>query len=112
MPYGGIQKSSRECGEPIRATGTTGLPPRPSSSDGWPALASLIPLLLHSVGNPIGLHNRSVQATRRFARPSQSFRVPLLLQGGGGRECEVFEVSGFPGLFSQPESGESALAAY
>jgi hypothetical protein len=101
----------RESALTTRPTGTTGLPLRPLSSDGWPVLASLIPLPLHSVGNPIGLHYRSAQATRRFARPSLPFRVPLSLQGGGGMECKVFEVSGFSGLFSQPEWGESALAA-
>ena len=65
----------------------------------------------YSLSNPFKLEYRSVEATCRFARPSLLIRVLLPIQGGGGREREVFEVSRFSGLFSQPESGESALAA-
>src|ERR1035438_10509256 len=55
MPYAGIARNSRGSPQTLLATGTTGLPPRPLSSDGWPVLSFLIPLSLHSLVHPIGL---------------------------------------------------------
>ena len=74
MPCAGIPRKLHGSPQALLATGTTGLPPRPSSSDGWPARSSL------SSFAATALHYRSAQATRRCARLLSS--VPLSLQGG------------------------------
>jgi len=72
MPYAGIPKHLAEWPELTHATATTGVPPRPPVSDGWPAHTSFS-VRIPAIAGTLSL----AQATRRFARLLSSVRLSL-----------------------------------
>ena len=80
MPYAGIPRNSRGSPQTLRVTGTTGLPPRPSSSDGWPALALLISPQPYRVSLSFGTGHPSLRSPFTIVPGS------VITSGRGGRK--------------------------